>query len=143
MVKDIYKIAKRLEKTNKIIIIGDNNHDEVKGIAGQLKNKPITIESPQEVISKKMKNIKKAAVVTQSTQTTENINAIMEKLKKIIPIVKLYNTTCRTTIVKQEEIRSLPDKNDIILIIGSKTSANTKRLYHRSSGERISNTLRL
>ncbi len=131
-VKDIYDIAKRLEKDNTIIIIGDNNHDEVKGIAGQLKKRPITIESPNDIPKNLIKSIKKTAVITQSTQTIENIMAIMQKLEKLLPKVKLYNTTCRTTIVKQQEIRSLPKKNDLVLIIGSKTSANTKRLYQIS-----------
>ena len=128
-VKDIYKIARRLEKTNKIIIIGDQNHDEVKGIAGQLKKKPIIIESPGKIPAKSLKSIKKAAVITQSTQTTEIINSIMQRLEKIMPCVKLHNTTCRTTVIKQQEIKSLPKKNDVVLIVGSPTSANTKRLY--------------
>ena len=132
MVKDIYKIARRLEKNNKIIIIGDNNHDEVKGIAGQLRKKPITIESSADIPARKLAHIKKAAVVTQSTQTIDNINGIMKHLERIIPGVKLYNTTCRTTRVKQREIKSLPKKNDLVLIIGSKVSANTKRLYQIS-----------
>jgi len=131
-VKDIYTIAKKLEKTNKIIIIGDSGHDEVKGIAGQLKKKPVTIESPKDISSKKLSRIKKASVVTQSTQTIENINKIMTKLEKIIPDITLYNTTCRITRIKQQEIMSLPEENDLILIIGSKTSANTKRLYQIS-----------
>ncbi|MFH1664611.1 MAG: 4-hydroxy-3-methylbut-2-enyl diphosphate reductase [Candidatus Omnitrophota bacterium] len=131
-VKDIYKIARKLERTNTVIIIGDKGHDEVKGIAGQLKNKPVTIESAGDIPSKKLSKIKKAAVITQSTQTMENISAIMSRLEKIIPKVKLYDTTCLTTRVKQEEIRSLPRENDTVLIIGSKTSANTKRLYQLS-----------
>jgi len=128
-VKDIYKIAQRLEKTRKIIIIGDSGHGEVKGIAGQLKRKPLTIESPKDVSRKKLIGIKKAAVVTQSTQTLENINMIMERLVKIIPDVELHNTTCQITRIKQKEISSLPEGNDVVLIIGSRTSANTKRLY--------------
>lgn len=128
-VKDIYKIAKRLEKTRKIIIIGDSGHGEIKGIAGQLKKKPVTIESPKDVSHKKLSGIKKAAVVTQSTQTLDNINKIMDRLIKIIPDVELHNTTCQITRIKQKEITSLPKDNAVILIIGSRTSANTKRLY--------------
>jgi len=128
-VKDIYKIARRLEKNNTIIIIGDKGHSEVKGIAGQLRKKPITIESPDKIPLKKLRKVKRAAVVTQSTQTIGNINNIMEKLVKIVPGVRLHNTTCRITVVKQREIETLPLKNDIVLIIGSPTSANTKRLF--------------
>ena len=132
MVRDIYKIAKRLERSSKIIIIGDNNHDEVKGIAGQLKKRPITIESPKDIDETKLSRIKKAAIVTQSTQSLTNIDKIVKRLEKIIPDLALYNTTCQITRVKQQEIESLPNKNDLILIIGSKNSANTKRLYQIS-----------
>ncbi|MGB3057624.1 MAG: 4-hydroxy-3-methylbut-2-enyl diphosphate reductase, partial [Candidatus Omnitrophota bacterium] len=54
-VKDIYKIAKRLEKNNKIIIIGDKGHDEVKGITGQLKKSPVIVESPKKIPREKLK----------------------------------------------------------------------------------------
>lgn len=128
-VKDIYKIALGLEKNNQIIIIGDANHQETIGIAGQLKKKSIIIESPNKIPVKKLNKIKKAAVVTQSTQTLENINSIMDKLKKCIPEVKLYNTVCRTTIIKQQEIKTLPKENDLVLVVGSSTSANTRQLY--------------
>ncbi len=131
-VKDIYEIARKLEKDNTIIIIGDSGHDEVKGIAGQLKKRPITIESPRDVSVKRLSRVKKAAVITQSTQTMDNITKIMVRLKKIIPQVSLHNTTCRTTRVKQKEIESLPVQNDVVLIIGSRISANTKRLYQIS-----------
>ncbi|MBD3426649.1 MAG: 4-hydroxy-3-methylbut-2-enyl diphosphate reductase [Candidatus Omnitrophica bacterium] len=129
MVKDIYKIGRKLEKTHKIIIIGDAGHDEVKGIAGQLDNEPVIIESPEAVPAKAFSGVRKAAVITQSTQTKENIQAIMEKLKSIIPRVQLHDTTCRTTVVKQQQIKKLPRENDVVLIVGSRTSANTKRLY--------------
>lgn len=131
-VKDIYKIARTLEKNRKIIIIGDKNHEEVKGIAGQLNKKAIIVESAANLPVKKLMRIKKAAVVTQSTQTMDNINQIMSRLKRIIPKIKLYNTVCRPTLIKQAEIKTLPRKNDAVLIVGSPTSANTKRLYEIS-----------
>ena len=128
-VKDIYKIARKLEKKSKIIIIGDKGHDEVKGIAGQLRTRPIIVESPSGVDKRALSRVKKAAIVTQSTQTAENIEAIMKRLKRIVPEVKLYNTTCRITKVKQQEIKSLPEENDVVFIVGSRTSANTRNLY--------------
>ena len=131
-VKAIYKIAQNAEKHSKIIIIGDNNHAEVKGIAGQLKTKPLTIENSKHLPLKKLSRIKKAAVITQSTQTIENITDIMRHLKRIIPEVTLFDTTCRAFRIKQQEIRSMPKENDLMLIIGSKQSANTKRLYQIS-----------
>ncbi len=68
----------------------------------------------------------------QSTQRLENVLKIVSALKKYIPQVEFFNTICKPTRTKQEEIRTMPLKNDIMVIIGSKNSANTKRLYEIS-----------
>lgn len=132
MVKEIHEIVKRNEqKGYTIIIIGDKNHDEVRGIAGQLKRKAIVIDNTK-IPTKAVKKIKKAAVVVQSTQNFDKTLAIVSKLKNCIEKIKFFNTICRPTQIKQREIKTLPLKNDIMIIVGSKTSANTKRLYEIS-----------
>ncbi len=133
MVKEIHKIAKEYEEQGyHIIIIGEKKHDEVLGITGQLKNKAFVINSKQPLPAEKIKKVKKAAVVVQSTQNLTRIVKIADILKKYIPDLKFFNTICGPTRTKQAEIKKLPVENDIMLIIGSKTSANTKRLYEIS-----------
>ena len=133
MVKEIHKIAREAEKKGfNILIIGDKKHDEVQGIAGQLKKKAVIIDSRDKIPISKIKKIKKAAVVVQSTQNIEKVAAILGILRKYIPKVRFYNTICRPTCIKQQEIRCLPLENDAMVIIGSNKSANTKRLYEIS-----------
>ncbi|MCX5710645.1 MAG: 4-hydroxy-3-methylbut-2-enyl diphosphate reductase [Candidatus Omnitrophica bacterium] len=133
MVKDIHKIARKLEESGyKMIVIGDKLHDEVLGIIGQLKSKALVIDTHYNLPLARIKKIKKAAIVVQSTQNIENVLRIVAQLKKIIPKLKFCNTICRPTRIKQEEVKILPRENDAIVIIGSKTSANTKRLYEIS-----------
>ncbi|MDD3296463.1 MAG: 4-hydroxy-3-methylbut-2-enyl diphosphate reductase [Candidatus Omnitrophica bacterium] len=133
MVKEIHRIAKSQQsKGYSIIIIGDKKHDEVLGIIGQLKEKAMVIDSSKNIPGTKIKKIKKAAIIVQSTQDIEKILPVVAKIKKNIKTVKFFNTICRPTRIKQDEIRKLPLKNDIMLVIGSKTSANTKRLYQIS-----------
>jgi len=133
MVKEIHRIAKEMEKEGRrVIIIGDKKHDEVHGISGQLKKSAVVIDSIGSFPLNRMKKIKKAAVVVQSTQDTEKVLEIMAALKRLIPELRFYNTVCRPTRIKQEEIRRMPLENDLMIIIGSKTSANTKRLYEIS-----------
>jgi 4-hydroxy-3-methylbut-2-enyl diphosphate reductase len=129
MVKDIVKVGRGLEKHSKLIIIGDPGHDEVIGIAGQLDTKPLIMDSPETVRDTDLSGIGKAAVITQSTQSGDNINSIMKELRERLPDVTLHDTTCRTTVTRQEELRTLTRDNDVILIVGSPTSANTRRLY--------------
>ena len=133
MVKEIHKIARQMEqKGYKIIIIGDKNHDEVMGIAGQLKNKAIVIDELDNIPVKSVSRIKKCAVVVQSTQNIDKVMSIVNALGVYIKELKFFNTICKPTSIRQEEIRKMPLENDIIIIIGSKHSANTKRLYEIS-----------
>jgi len=133
MVKDIHKIARKLELAGyKIIVIGDKLHDEVLGIIGQLKSRALVIDTHHNLPLARIKKIEKAAIVVQSTQNMENVLRIVARLNKIIPTLKFCNTICRPTRIKQEEVKILPRENDAVVIIGSKTSANTKRLYEIS-----------
>jgi 4-hydroxy-3-methylbut-2-enyl diphosphate reductase len=134
MVKEIHKIAKEKEcQGYKIIVIGDKKHDEVKGIAGQLNKKALVIDTVKNIPSEtQLRKIKKAAVVVQSTQNIEKVEKIIKCLQKKIDNIKFYNTICQPTRNKQQEARAMPLKNDVMIVIGSKTSANTKRLYQIS-----------
>ncbi len=130
MVKEIHNIAKNMEKSNyKIIVIGDKKHDEVHGIIGQLKEKAIIIDPNEKNDYKKMKNIKKACVVCQSTQYKNNVLDILPHIKRQVKTMRFFDTICLPTKLKQKEIETMPLENDVMIIIGSKKSANTKRLY--------------
>jgi 4-hydroxy-3-methylbut-2-en-1-yl diphosphate reductase len=134
MVKEIHRIAKAEEKRGyKIIVIGDKKHDEVVGIIGQLKNKAIVIEGPHQIPFQKLKKVTKACVVAQSTQNEDKVLKTVDALRKHIEDLKFFNTICKPTRIKQEEIKKLPLENDVIIVIGSRLSANTKRLYQLSA----------
>jgi len=133
MVKEIHKIARDMERKGyKIVIIGDKKHEEVEGITGQLKNKALVIDASKAIPAEALRGIEKACVVAQSTQNLEKTLRIVSALKRHIKDLKFFNTICRPTRMKQEEIREMPRENDVMLIIGSKKSANTKRLYEIS-----------
>jgi len=133
MVKEIHKIVRKMERAGyKIIVIGDSKHDEVRGIAGQVKEKALVIENLGAIHPNVLKKIKKACVVVQSTQNLDNALEIVSILKEYIPNLNFFNTICRPTQIKQAEIKNMPMRNDCMIIIGSKNSANTKRLYEIS-----------
>ena len=110
-------------------IIGDKSHDEVLGIAGNLKTNVIIIDALKNIPIKKIKNIKQAGIIVQSTQNLDKVNKILNILRKHIPKVEFHNTICNPTKIKQNEVKAMPLENDVMIIIGSKTSANTKRIY--------------
>ncbi len=133
MVKEIHSIAREYEqKKYTIIIIGDKKHDEVIGIRGNLETEPIIIAQKKEITAKKFARVSKAAVLVQSTQNSDKVLGMVEKLEKYIKKVTFCNTICLPTRLKQKEIQQLPATQDMMIIIGAKSSANTKRLYELS-----------
>lgn len=132
MVHEIHKIVRENEKKGyRIIVIGDKKHDEVQGILGQLKKKVLVIEKNKD-IEKAVKGVRKAAVVVQSTQNLDKTLKIVDTLSKQINKLKFFNTICEPTRRKQKELKAMAADNDLMIVIGSKTSANTKRLYQIS-----------
>lgn len=126
LVTEIHKEVRRLEKDGRqIIIIGDHGHDEIIGIATQVKN-AIVISDAEE--AQKLKKMKRAGVVSQSTQMIENIQDIISVLLTKVSDLHFVNTICFPTKRNHEQIKRLAQKADILIIIGSFTSANSKRL---------------
>lgn len=130
MVKEIHRIVQKMEqKGYKIIVIGDKKHDEVHGITGQIKGKAIVIDNIKKIPIGNIKKIKKACVVAQSTQNLDNVIEIVNVLKSYIDNLEFFNTICKPTRLRQEEIKRMSLENEAMIIIGSRDSANTKRLY--------------
>ena len=137
LVHEIHKEVKQLDKEGrKIIIIGDHGHDEVIGIASQVKDS-IIISNVEE--AEKLKKTKKAGIVSQSTQTIENVQDIINILMTKVFDLRFVNTICFPTKRNQEQIKELSNIVDLMIIIGSFTSANSKRLTQLSF-ERNKNT---
>jgi len=133
MVKEIHRIAKKMETDGRtIIIIGEKEHDEVKGIAGQLHNTPLTVHSIEDATKINHGKIARAGVVVQSTQNTDKVLPIVDALRARINDLEFHNTICQPTRIKQQEARTLPAQNDVVLVVGSKKSANTRRLFEIS-----------
>jgi 4-hydroxy-3-methylbut-2-enyl diphosphate reductase len=133
MVKEIHKISRTAESRGfSIIVIGQKKHDEVLGIIGQLKKPAIVIEDARRIPWNALKTVPKACVVVQSTQNLTKVMEILEILRPRIKKLEFFNTICRPTRTKQQEMQSMPLKNDLMIIIGSKTSANTQRLFEIS-----------
>jgi 4-hydroxy-3-methylbut-2-en-1-yl diphosphate reductase len=133
MVKEIHRMAKKDEKNGRtVIIIGDSEHEEVSGIKGSLSKEPLIIDPAKRLPLKKIASCEKASVVVQSTQNTEKVREILQKLSKAIKDLRFHDTICVPTKNRQKDAHALPLENDAMVVIGSRASANTKRLYEIS-----------
>lgn len=130
LVVDIHNEIKKLEdEGRRTIIIGDHGHDEVSAIAAQVE-KPIIIANPDEAMN--LRKMKKAGVVSQSTQMIENVQDIMNILMEKVFDLRFVNTICFPTRRNHSQIKDLAYSCDTMIVIGSFTSANSKRLTQLS-----------
>lgn len=137
LVKKAQQTAKALfNKGYKVIIIGDKNHPEVKGIKGFCKNKAITVSS--ELKAKRLKRYKKIGVIAQTTQNSKFVFHILKMLRKKCRELKWVNTLCPEVLRRQKEIIEILKKVQAIIVVGSASSANTKRLVEIANNNKKS-----
>lgn len=130
LVHEIHDEIKKLHaEERKLFIIGDHGHDEVVAIQAQVPD-AIVIATPEE--AKQVKRHKKGGLVSQSTQMIENVHEIIGILMMKIFDLRFVNTICFPTRRNQEQIKDLAHNSELMVIIGSYTSANTKRLVEVS-----------
>ena len=133
----VQKICDMLHKQGlAVIIVGDRKHPEVRALL-DLAPGAYTIDKIKD-IKKNIFSYKKIGIISQTTQTKDVFFQVVSKILQKNPLVKevhVYNTICLDTVHRQNEVKKLAGSVDALLIIGSRLSANTKRLL--SIGRKI------
>jgi len=125
------QIVKKMSKEGySILIFGDNDHPEVKGVQsyGEDQDDVHIVINPNEIDSIKFKH-DKVATIAQTTKKKEKyleiVNALILKNKE----VRVFNTICDATLENQDAAKALSQKVDLMIVIGGKNSSNTKQLH--------------
>lgn len=116
-----------------LVIIGKEEHPEVTAIksnALQYGENVIVAETVEQLklCEDKLKAHKKIGVVVQTTQMLSALNPIVEYLTSISKELHIANTICPSTSLRQNEALKLAKENDLMVVVGSKNSANTTHL---------------
>jgi 4-hydroxy-3-methylbut-2-enyl diphosphate reductase len=131
-------VANLVEEGKQVVIAGDPNHPEIKGVLGWGRGKPIVVTDPGELDAaiRRLDPAKPVAVVAQTTQQQSILAEIGDKLNLIVPVVEIYNTVCKATVLRQEAARNLARDVDVMVVVGGTQSANTRKLADvcRSAG---------
>lgn len=133
-VKKVQQKAIELVKSDYyLIIVGKEEHPEVIAIkANALQHgKNVLVATKTETLKKyekELKEHKKIGVVVQTTQTSSTLIPIINYLATISKELHIVNTICPSTSMRQNEVVQLAKENDLMIIAGSKKSANTTHL---------------
>lgn len=129
----VQKLAKAYSKRKyKIVIVGDKDHKEVKGINDWSGENAFIVSRKEDLEKINFDPDEKLAVLSQTTQNEDFFLEIGYQINKKYKNAEIISTTCNTTHERQTEVKHLAEENDVMIIIGSKTSANSRRLFEIS-----------
>jgi (E)-4-hydroxy-3-methyl-but-2-enyl pyrophosphate reductase len=123
--------AKTLEERGcQVVVIGDKDHAEVRGILGSLDRPALVVDSVAEVREARAEHRlrRKVGVVLQTTHSLELCQAIIAELLVLCKDIQIINTICRPVQNRQDDAVDLAQSVDLMVIVGSRTSANTMEL---------------
>lgn len=134
LVSKIHRIVKNLSAHNyTIFLLGEKNHDEVMGVCG-VGTENIHVFHKKEEIQGLPLTDGPVALVSQTTQSIKYFDEILELLKKRYPQLEVHNTICDATEKRQTSVLEIAGDMDIMITVGSMSSANSRRLQEVSGG---------
>lgn len=122
-------IKSMVDKNYFPVVIGQEDHVEVKGIVGDLDDY-VVIGSEDDLEKLRSTGKRKFGIVSQTTQQVEKVEQIVGKIRKMdcVDDVAFVNTICQPTRDRQIAVGDLADQVDLMIVIGGYNSSNTKKL---------------
>lgn len=132
-VKKIHNIVRdNYNKGKSIIIVGNKIHPEIIGINGWCANSAVTINSIEEAEKIEIDKTKDYALVVQTTFQTDVFEKIIACLKEKSDNIEIFRTICSATGDRQKEAVEIAKVADQMIVLGDKSSSNTRKLYEIS-----------
>ncbi len=137
-VKKAQNWAEKFKKQGfQVLIIGDKNHIEVKGLNSRAENQALIVNSWEDLMRIKNKLSGKIRVICQTTQKNSKLEEIVKGLKKLKADFKVENTICLDATQKQQEVMEIEQETDLLVVIGGLHSSNTTKLVEIGRAKKI------
>lgn len=121
------RAAQLEEEGYAVVVVGERDHPEVLSITRSLSGDAVAVTGPGDLDAAPRAD--RIGVVCQTTQPIERLEAIVGKLLESAQEVKVFNTICNATAERQVNALELAARVDVMLIVGGRNSANTRRLW--------------
>jgi len=124
------EVARMRREGREIVMIGHKGHPEVEGTMGQCRDGMHLIETRSDIQRLTVKDPEQLAYVTQTTLSVDDATAIIAELRIRFPNIMgpKRDDICYATQNRQDAIKALPEKCDLVIVVGSPTSSNSNRL---------------
>jgi 4-hydroxy-3-methylbut-2-enyl diphosphate reductase len=124
------EVGKLRGKEREIVMIGHRGHPEVEGTMGQSKEGMYLVETPEDVEKLEVKNPHQLAYVTQTTLSLDDAARVIAALKQRFPdiVAPKSDDICYATQNRQDAVKIMARKCDLVIVVGSPNSSNSNRL---------------
>ncbi|MGR9074255.1 MAG: 4-hydroxy-3-methylbut-2-enyl diphosphate reductase [Gammaproteobacteria bacterium] len=129
------QVAKHAKADKEVILIGHAGHPEVEGTMGQYEKctehgNIYLVETPEDVKNLKVNNPENLAYVTQTTLSMDDTKIMVDALQEHFPSIQgqKKDDICYATQNRQDAVKKLAEKAELILVVGSPNSSNSNRL---------------
>jgi 4-hydroxy-3-methylbut-2-en-1-yl diphosphate reductase len=140
LVTKVHHEARRYARDGRdIVLIGHEGHQEVVGTMGQAPRSMNLVETPDDVDGLDLPPDAEVAYITQTTLSMDETASVVDRLRQRFPM--LHNPKkddiCYATQNRQDAVKQLAERCDLILVVGSQTSSNSKRLVEVSKDRSV------
>lgn len=128
------EVLRYARESREVILIGHEGHPEVEGTMGQFDSqfggRILLVETPEDVEKLEVKDPERLAFVTQTTLSVDDTQKVVDALRRRFPTLTTprKEDICYATQNRQDAVKRLVERCDIILVVGSPTSSNSNRL---------------
>jgi len=128
------EVVRYAREGHTILFIGHRNHDEAVGTVGEAPDNIIVVESAEEVERAVVPDPNKVAFVTQTTLSVSDAQRVIDAIKRRFPNVRypVKDDICYATTNRQNAVTQWAPDADVVLVIGSQNSSNSRRLVERA-----------
>jgi 4-hydroxy-3-methylbut-2-enyl diphosphate reductase len=126
-VRKVHQLAEMLvQEGYQIIVLGDKDHSEVRGIMSRAGEKAVTLTDLDELAEVELEE--RVGILAQTTQSPERYERLVNAVSQQVEDVRAFNTICSATLERQKDALTLAQECDAVVVVGGRNSANTRRL---------------
>ena len=131
LVAKVHAEARRFAaRGDSIVLIGHAGHEEVEGTLGEAPERITLVESPEDAAQVELPDPTRISYLTQTTLAVDETEEVVDELRKRYPDIASppADDICYATHNRQQALREVARTSDLVLVVGSTTSSNSKRL---------------
>ena len=131
------EVGKMRTQTREVVMIGHKGHPEVEGTMGQSNGGMYLVETADEVAGLQVANPENLSFVTQTTLSVDDASIVIDALRARFPEIQgpKKDDICYATQNRQDAVKALAEQCDLVIVVGSPNSSNSRRLREVAVGK--------